>query len=199
MHTRDGRVVPVESVRAMDARSLEGRSKLTGEELPGRVETEMHVYLDGQVVDPKVAGITLSARPEPAAEPLVAMEYNPQRWIEEKCAFWQRQLRLQDWKIQVVRATALEMAGKSGLTWAEGSVKEAKIHVLMREEWPAASQSYGAWDEELFLVHELMHLHLLAWESGAEREKNPREFEAKEMAIDLTAMALVKLARGEVR
>lgn len=188
--TYEGKEVPVHITRSMDQASMPGRSRLTGEPLPG--------YEGQSGSEPPQSGqVTVNGTPlHPFDEP-VLMEYNPQKWLEERLAFWQRQLRLQDWDLTVERSSQLETGGKSATTWMSPGSKEGRIRIWRREEWMGESQRYGTWDEELFLVHELVHLHLWAWK-GADDEGD-QHHEDKEAAIDLMAQALVRMSRGEFR
>lgn len=119
-----------------------------------------------------------------------------QEWLDERLAYWQRILRLQDWRITAEFADARIMEGKSGLTWFGATSKEARVRILPPSEWQSPSMRYGVWDEELFLIHELVHLHLTHWRDAdsATEPTNPNlDWEAKEQAIDLLATALFSL------
>jgi hypothetical protein len=120
-------------------------------------------------------------------------------WLAERCAFWQRQLRLEDWDVLAEFATQREIEGCSGQTNTVRDLKKARIRILSPDEQPPWSEStYRDDDPEQTLVHELLHLHLAYWVGEAENKDSP-VFEAKEFAIDATASALVRLARGERR
>lgn len=132
-----------------------------------------------------------------AESPGVQMVFDHDLWLQERLAFWQRQLRLLDWDITAEFSTYNEMQGRSGLLWHNEESKEARIRILGRAEWPSPSTAYGTWDEEAFLLHELFHLFYLHWDTSEDKE-DPI-YIAKEQAVDLLATALLRLARGEPR
>lgn len=143
-----------------------------------------------------------SVRKEPDAQPNavdddLVMVYDSNLWLHQRLKFWQRQLRLQDWQITAQFATYTELGSKSGALWDSREVKSAHIRILAFEENPPRSQSYGTWDREVFLVHELVHLFYLDWETSEDKEDPV--FIAKEQAVELLSCALVRLSRGEER
>lgn len=126
------------------------------------------------------------------------MEFDPQRWLNERLVFWQRQLRLLDWNLSAELSTVAETRGKAALTNVYSFTKEARIRLLAPEEFPPPSDRTGNWDMEYTLVHELVHLHMEGWGEDARVEDSPA-WVAKECAIDMMADALVRLGRGEIR
>jgi hypothetical protein len=118
--------------------------------------------------------------------------------LDERLAYWQRQLRLQDWDVTISWASARELGEANGRTSLINTSKEAHVRILEEDEWPPESERTGHYDSEVTLVHELLHLHFRAWEGEAE-ESDTAEYRAKEAAIDLTSWALVRLDRGERR
>lgn len=130
-----------------------------------------------------------------AADPVAA---DPVMWLKERLHFWQRQLRLQDWDIAAEFATYQELgANNCGLLWSNRESKEARIRILRPEETPPASQIWGDWSREKFLVHELVHLYYLDWQTSNDRE-DPI-YIAKEQAVEMLAGAFVSLAQGTPR
>lgn len=118
-------------------------------------------------------------------------------WLQDRCNFWQRQLRLQDWDVTVEWAESNALGGAMGRTTFHASTHEARVRILPEHEYPPVSERAGSYDPEEVLVHELLHLTWGEWE-GADAEDDPKH-NAKELALNLTAAALVRLERGERR
>jgi len=112
--------------------------------------------------------------------------------LVELCRKWQRILRLQDWDIKV------QVSYDLGSYQAESCYKLPKRMAIIKVIHPDAYQERNfLWpqDMEESLVHELLHLHLAAWQADDERTM---EWVAKEQAIEAIARALVELDRKEV-
>lgn len=79
--------------------------------------------------------------------------------LQERLAYWQEKLRLQDWIIEVKFARAREMDGEyaAQVNWTL-SKKMASVKILDHIDFP--NDVMGARDMENDLVHELLHLHL---------------------------------------
>lgn len=116
----------------------------------------------------------------------------------ERCAYWQRVLRLQDWDVDVKIVRRAEM--KTGWMVASATIDQYRRAVIRlldpidyteTEHWPVDR------DQEASLLHELMHLHL--------HDLNVREFDANnvqtpewtalERACEATARALLAVDR----
>jgi hypothetical protein len=112
----------------------------------------------------------------------------------EKLWYWQRRLKLQDWKVTVVvaRATELKPRTLGNIHW-DTTTKTAVLRVLDAADYelpPAAMFD----DLEFTVVHELIHLELAPVLSQFPRnEANRRE---EETAVNQMADALLKLQRG---
>lgn len=145
-------------------------------------DIELDLYLDGH-----------------STEDLMAARDARNARLSERLAFWQRQLRLQDWEITAELANVHEVGSRCALSNVNPSCKEARIRILAVAEWPVPSERVGLWDLEYFLIHELVHLHLNAWRGPAESDGDSMEYQQKEGAIDLIAGALWRLERGERR
>lgn len=108
----------------------------------------------------------------------------------ERCAYWQRVLRLQDWDVAV--SMERRHALKRGVANAEIDIyRRAKIRLLdpvdiAPDDW-AQDQ-----DLEISIVHEL--LHLAFHDVGRPKDDSPEDV-ALERAIEATANALVRLDR----
>ena len=110
---------------------------------------------------------------------------------KERLAYWQRVLRLQDWRIELREAAAIEM--DEGRSWAKtkevAEHKTAQIRmVLDRAEAGEPSLQGGVcWDPEHNLLHELLHLLLRDWPT----EKDSPGATAQELAINLLCEAFL--------
>lgn len=122
-------------------------------------------------------------------------------WInlEERLAYWQRQLRLEDWDIFVSWGNAADMGARAGETSVLRSLKRGKVKIISPDEWGAPSEMIGGYDSEATLVHELIHFHLDRWRGNAENDTSSAEYEIKEIAIEALSVALVNLSRGTPR
>jgi hypothetical protein len=110
----------------------------------------------------------------------------------ECSAYWQRQLRLSDWKVKItiVRRHVLPAGRVADCTYHLAS-KSADIRILDQvDHHPNAD--FDDRDHEVCLVHELLHLHVAPF------EPKPETLKAKmsEVAIESTAQALVLINRG---
>lgn len=90
----------------------------------------------------------------------------------ELAAEWQKRLRLQDWRVKVKYVRMCEMSDRddrNGECLWNIAAKSATIRVLLPEHRNVSSGPAGvnddeyATDEEMTLVHELVHLHLADW------------------------------------
>lgn len=105
-------------------------------------------------------------------------------------AQWQRTLRLEDWNVEFSFARKHQMPLKDrdiggAATWCIGK-KMAAIQVLAPIDYP---ETMVPQDQEVTLVHELLHLHLAPTEISEDRETE------EEQAINAIAIALVALRR----
>lgn len=107
-------------------------------------------------------------------------------------AFWQRQLRIQDWDVRLSVVRYHEIEGNIGLCKAKASSRQAIIQLCDPQDLHHDASDSDR-DLEVTLVHELLHV---AFPSDLE---DGRTSEAQEQAIDSTARALVLLRRGTPR
>jgi hypothetical protein len=116
-----------------------------------------------------------------------------QEQLEERLAFWQKVLRLQDWRVRVrlVRQRDLRDPGNQGESEWVLENRAAVIRVLEPFDYP--SDSVWPQDMERTLVHELLHLHFAPFDA----EPDTAESIAQEQAIDCIATGLVALHRGQ--
>ena len=92
--------------------------------------------------------------------------------LNRMCRLWQRRLRLQDWKVEVVMVSEAEMPDFCG---------EIPLNV---EEMTATLRLREDANIEPTMVHELLHLRLLPFSDGDQEEPN---HEDRERAINLIA------------
>ena len=113
------------------------------------------------------------------------------RILQRLCSDWQKRLRLMDWRI-TLKYEPCQDPTELGTTQFWLIEKTATIWVCpasaMRADAPPTSR-----DEELTLVHELLHLHT----SPLLRMMSPADEPAHELALNCIAEALVVLRRGE--
>jgi hypothetical protein len=109
------------------------------------------------------------------------------------CAYWQKQLRLSDWKIDLQIVKHYEMSAPFRVAEITPFL-DAKCAVirLLNAADVSPNAPFEDRDQELCIVHELLHLHIKPFEPA------PGTLEAKmmEVAIESTAQALVRLNRG---
>jgi hypothetical protein len=113
--------------------------------------------------------------------------------IREKCAEWQRILRLQDWivSVSIVRERDMGMENTMGTINPTLEKRMAKIRILDPVDYPPGLMEPQ--DMELTLVHELLHLHLWFFTESLEGPLHV----AEEQAIEAISRGLVALARKE--
>lgn len=123
-----------------------------------------------------------------------------QRELERLCKKWQRILRLEDWKVRPVLAAGVNDFGSC---LADSNHRQAIIYVRDQTMSPMGTLDddvpayvHFPADEELTLVHELIHLHT---ESFAPSEKDGEDEDprssAHEFCVNAIADALVTLER----
>ena len=110
---------------------------------------------------------------------------------------WQKILRLQDWEIvlKISRHDDMgldEVCGSSNWVLARG---EAILKLLDPIDY--SSDIVFPQDQEVTLVHELLHLHYAPFSENFER--GSLEHIALEKSIEVTAKALVALKRGDAQ
>lgn len=110
----------------------------------------------------------------------------------EQVGFWQRILRVQDWKLDLefwphraleesVAKTTMNLNNKSAII----ILRNPEDISAVAHDWPAGEAA----DYDLSIVHELLHLHL--------RPLMSDDLVAEEQACNLIAAALVQLYRAQ--
>lgn len=113
--------------------------------------------------------------------------------LREKCAEWQKILRLQDWIINVSirRQRDFETGKESNAEILPSLMKRmATIRIVDPVDYPEGFSEQQ--DMELSLVHELLHIHLFPL--FADREDEMRRV-AEEQAIEAISRGLIVLKR----
>lgn len=117
-----------------------------------------------------------------------------QEELEGSLKHWQKVLRLQDWEITVhlVRKHEMKMDDCGGCVEFLHGKKRADIQILCLED----HKETWEWkpDQELSLVHELVHLHIGTFYD--EPEDGTREWRFYEQAIHALSLALMEQSRG---
>lgn len=110
-----------------------------------------------------------------------------QETLQSLCEEWQKTLRLSDWKvtIEVWRYYQFSDSLCDANIRIHRQHKVAELRVLDERDHEAVRT--WSYDFELFIVHELLHIHL-------DRTESPSSDDA-EVAINLIAEALVNLKR----
>ena len=111
--------------------------------------------------------------------------------LREKCQYWQKILRLQDWSIYLEVCRARDMP--------EGAQGHNKIDLLkkksviaIRDEVDHHPDSAWPYDAERTLVHELVHLHF-----ETNDPPTTAQYVANEQGVDILAAALVEMDRSK--
>jgi len=111
--------------------------------------------------------------------------------LQEKCAEWQKILRLQDWivSVSIVRERDIGLENTMGTINPTLEKRMAKIRILDPVDYPSGLMEPQ--DMELTLVHELLHLHLWPF---TETLEGPLHV-AEEQSIEAISRGLVELRR----
>jgi hypothetical protein len=113
---------------------------------------------------------------------------------QELCARWQTVLRLSDWdiRVSVLPLTQLSCPNSLGYIVWNTHEKIANIELMSVEDAIAINEFKRPYNIEETLIHELIHLHLAAWDTSNDLEQTQMEF-----AINAIAAALYKLKSAD--
>lgn len=117
--------------------------------------------------------------------------------LAKRCEYWQKVLRLQDWRIFVRVVGTEEMnSGEAGACEIHQDSKLATIKILAEEVFnPTSDMSrLSPVDLEQTLVHEMLHI---LTDRIFNSEADDYERIMQEQAIEFVSEALVRLERGE--
>lgn len=114
--------------------------------------------------------------------------------LQERLAYWQKQLRLEDWEIEVnIRRGRDMLEGCSAsVNWELGK-KMASISILDQIDYPP--DAMGDRDMENDLVHELLHLHFAPISEHFGETNKSFYYMFEEQAINCLADSLVRIER----
>lgn len=119
--------------------------------------------------------------------------------LEERLAYWQKVLRLQDWRIHVEMVDSDEIENNAGQCHVHQHGKTAVIKLIKPEAYNRTSSFAKAFPDtlevEVTLVHELLHI---PFDGLFVEEENEIREDREEQALEMTAHALVRLDRGQV-
>jgi hypothetical protein len=107
--------------------------------------------------------------------------------MEERLAYWQKQLRLQDWVVEVKFERGYELGENIARIRPYSHNKRAVISMMAPGDY--SPHEILPYDMERILLHELLHLHF--WPLT----KDDGENDAEEQAINAIAEALLSLER----
>ncbi len=105
---------------------------------------------------------------------------------------WQQRLRLQDWDVSLKFEKYSE-----GLGNVRMCAKYKSAEIIIREPAFIDPDELGNKDLEVTLVHELLHVQAGHLTHFLAEKQNDRYYDEMERLVELTALALVKLKRGE--
>lgn len=119
------------------------------------------------------------------------MERATQEQLLAKCREWQAILKLQDWDIKLRLARYYDEPNLGSCSWTLPK-KMATIRIQEYNDYDPANK----WerDQEITLVHELLHLHFAPFDADDGNHLGL----AQEQAIHAISVALVNLARAAV-
>jgi hypothetical protein len=108
------------------------------------------------------------------------------------CSYWQRQLRLNDWKVSVTIVRRYDLApGRAAECTYHLESKSATINILDASDFHPTAD-FDDRDHEVCLVHELLHLHVAPFEPSAKTLQQTMS----EVAVESIAQSLVLINRG---
>jgi hypothetical protein len=120
------------------------------------------------------------------------MIYESEDQLQQDLDYWQKVLRLQDWDVEVnvVRARDMTLENSAAaVTWVLPK-RMASVTIMDPIDYPPGLM--GEQDQEVSLVHELLHLHYAPFD---ETEKGSLPEVMLEQSIEAISRALVLLKR----
>lgn len=112
--------------------------------------------------------------------------------LQERLAYWQGVLRLQDWDVCAKIAAPNEIQDRA---WGTNNYGRGSGESYIRISSCEADADGDPHDQENTLVHELLHLKYATLDRHVVKDDESLEFKEFERAIDQTAKALVFLDR----
>jgi hypothetical protein len=130
--------------------------------------------------------------------------FRDQAHMEERCSYWQKVLRVQDWSVRVRQLRANQMPlGDGGGEPPRACVNMtlarrcALVSLMDPIDWDQAC--HWSHDQEVFLVHELLHLVLEPIDAAfadADQQAYDNAYTQREQLITSLDRALVALDRA---
>lgn len=112
--------------------------------------------------------------------------------LQERLAYWQKVLRLQDWNIYARIVRGYEMENPNAMAHINVVYCNKSAIIRIMDPIDYEPDIVTPQDMEQSLVHELLHIHL--WALNDDDTHNEME-----QAIEAMSMALVQLERGKQR
>jgi|APSaa5957512576_1039674.scaffolds.fasta_scaffold74091_2 hypothetical protein len=106
--------------------------------------------------------------------------------------YWQRQLRIMDWDLDLEVVPADVLCGAAGRCETWPGVRRDRIRVASAETMAPEKRPLHS-DQEVTIVHELLHVLIPGDEDGGSSSVG------QEQAVEAIAQALVRARRGEER
>lgn len=107
--------------------------------------------------------------------------------LEALVQYWQERLRLRDWVITIRICRYHELEESIGDCLVDEHTKTALIKLMDPIDEASVPNLLYAYSLEETMIHELLHIHLNAWEAETDIEKTQQEW-----AINAIAGALMK-------
>lgn len=111
--------------------------------------------------------------------------------LKQKCAEWQKILRLQDWDVRTSIRRAADMKLKDANAEISVNVQHRLADITVLDPIDFGKFELNPQDMEKSLVHELLHIHNRTFTIGL----NEQLQDAEEQAINMVAGALIQLYR----
>jgi len=120
------------------------------------------------------------------------MLYENEDQLQADRAYWQKVLRLQDWDIEVKVVRARDMNLEESAASVNWVLPKRMASVAIRDPIDYPPGLMGEQDQEVSLVHELLHLHYAGFD---ETERGSLQETLLEQSIEAISRALVLLKR----
>lgn len=111
--------------------------------------------------------------------------------LRDRCAYWQKVLRLQDWDIRLSLVRQWDVPSAFGTSQSHLDKKIAKVKILEVID-DGDPNDFEEYDQETTLVHELLHVHFAAF---SVKDDEHAEI-AQHQVIQALSYALIKLDRA---
>lgn len=116
-----------------------------------------------------------------------------QEEIEDLAREWQRELKIQDWTIEVEIVRGKRLADDDG--GIEFEQKRREAYIMIRDPRDVHKDRIRPYDMEVVLVHELLHCSLAVFTAA---QLDSHEDITQEVTIHAVSQALVRMKRRSV-